>query len=172
MGKFGSSYPPGCDGVPADEPGESPEAEKVRSILEEEAYDGLTQTNIDEVLEIVERLAFAAAGECPRCVQEGEQNMMRDLVIDHHREQFGSVTLERLGVKLGEEAGEVCGALIRHLELRDGRSWDSEVAREIGHVATVLRVICSRLGRRLEDVINEGDSEFLRRKWRNVERQP
>lgn len=54
-----------------------------------------------------------------------------------------------VGAKLAEEAGEVCGALIKRAE---GRRTDDDVLDELGDVAIVLTVLAARLGHSIEAV--------------------
>lgn len=62
----------------------------------------------------------------------------------HHREQFGSVSIERLCTKLLEEAGELAGTIIRDTEDRDGHNWKPAVKSELGDVLVALTVIAAR----------------------------
>lgn len=83
----------------------------------------------------------------------------------HARKQFGDRAVERIALKLGEETGEVLGALTRHLELRDGRTWDDEIKEEIGDVMVVLMVLCDKMGFSLQDIASKGIESFAAREW-------
>ena len=63
--------------------------------------------------------------------------LMSSVVGRHHDGQFGSKPLGERALKLAEEAGEVAGAVIRHLERRDGHGWLPEVTAELGDVLIV-----------------------------------
>lgn len=107
----------------------------------------------------------------PTCsCAESEQAKRRtsEQVERHHARQFGQVGLGRLAVKLGEECGELQGAVVRELERRDRRSWKPEIRSEMQDVLTVLHVIASRLGLDLQAEADEAASRFLDRRWPNV----
>ena len=91
---------------------------------------------------------------------------LQEQVSAHHQKQFGHVPLGRLAAKLGEESGEVLGAVIRHVELRDGRTWENEIAEEIGDVMVVLLNLCERFGLSLTEVIETATNGFLARSWK------
>lgn len=81
---------------------------------------------------------------------------MNDLqaeVASWHRREHPDARLERIGLKLAEESGEVAQALDRLLSAvgTDG-SWE-RVAEEIGDVVIVLMVLCERLHLDLEGVV-------------------
>ena len=86
-------------------------------------------------------------------------------VGSHHKDQFNDAPLSFRGIKLGEEAGEVMGAIVRHLEGRDGRSWTGEIKSEIGDVIVVLAAICYKLDLSLSDIARDGVEKFLSRTW-------
>lgn len=86
----------------------------------------------------------------------------------HHLEQFGNVPIERLGMKLGEESGEVQGAMIRDCERRNGRPWIDEIKNEIRDVLTVLHVICGRNGWDFDDFVDSSVERFMARRWNTV----
>lgn len=93
---------------------------------------------------------------------------MRDLqarVAAHHQAQFGRVPLLLRAAKLGEESGEVLGAVVRHVQGRDGRSWHPEVESEIGDVYVVLLGLATLLGVSLEDLGRAAAERFLARTW-------
>lgn len=71
---------------------------------------------------------------------------LRDLqreVGDWHREVYANATLAMIGLKLGEEAGEVCGAVDRMI-YQGG--WRDQLADEMGDVVIMLAALCARLG--------------------------
>lgn len=86
-------------------------------------------------------------------------------ILQHHREQFGDSTIHQVVTKLCEEVGEVAGAVTRHTEFRDGRSWKPEVCEEIGNVLTILEVIALRFGSDIETILHDGRKRFLERTW-------
>lgn len=87
------------------------------------------------------------------------------LVSGHHLGQFGDVPLSVRGMKLGEEAGEVQAALVRHLSRRDGREWLPEVRSEIGDVMVALMALAGSLGLDLEEITDEAVERFCARTW-------
>ena len=93
---------------------------------------------------------------------------LRDLQIalaDHHMDQFGEVPLAIRGMKIGEEAGEVQAALVRHLAERNGRGWLGEVRAEAGDVLIAVICLLSSLGISFEEVLDESAGSFLSRTW-------
>ena len=90
-------------------------------------------------------------------------------ISDRHFEQRGHVPVERIGMKLAEEVGELSGAVVRHQEHRDGRCWREEIEDEVGNVMVVLRILCYRLNIDFNEAENLGIQSFLTREW-NVER--
>lgn len=86
----------------------------------------------------------------------------------HHLEQFGPLPLSMRSTKLAEETGEVCGAIVRHVQQRDGRSWLPEIAAEIGDVLIVLLTLCEELGVSLEEITRDASVRFLAREWNQV----
>ena len=86
-------------------------------------------------------------------------------VLRHHREQFGDSTIHQVVTKLLEEAGELSGAITRHTEFRDGRSWKMDVRLEIQDVLIVLEVIAARFGSDIESLLVDGRNRFLSRTW-------
>jgi phosphoribosyl-ATP pyrophosphohydrolase len=92
------------------------------------------------------------------------------LVARHHAEQFGQVDLTRLAAKLGEETGETIGAVIRHTEQRDGRSWEPEIKSELMDVLTVAHVLAARIGCNLCDLSDSAAVRFTSRLFTNVQK--
>lgn len=97
-------------------------------------------------------------------------NAMQRKAEQHHREQFGNVTVQTLVVKLMEEVGELSGAIIRDLEMRNGKEWTQEINSEMKDVMVVLNVLAARCGIDLPTANNEGVARFLKRSW-DVEKQ-
>lgn len=89
----------------------------------------------------------------------------------HHESQFGAVDWCRLGIKLGEESGELQGKIIRFSEKRDGKDWRPEMLSELKDVLTVLHVIASRLEKDLNDLSSEAAEYFVTRDFPNIEKQ-
>ena len=89
----------------------------------------------------------------------------------HHESQFGAVDWCRLGIKLGEESGELQGKIIRLSENRDGKDWRPEMLSELKDVLTVLHVIASRLEKDLNDLSSEAAEYFVTRDFPNIEKQ-
>jgi NTP pyrophosphatase (non-canonical NTP hydrolase) len=92
------------------------------------------------------------------------------LVMEHHEDQFGRLSWCRLATKLGEEVGELQGAIIRDTEKRDGRPWRNEMFSEIQDVLTVLHVMAARMGEELSRAADDAGQYFLTRKFTNVEK--
>lgn len=90
------------------------------------------------------------------------------LVADHHRDQFGDVSWLRLATKLGEETGELQGAIIRDTESRDGRRWLNEIYSELQDVLVVLHVMTSRMGEELSKVSDDAGEHFSKREFHNI----
>ena len=91
-------------------------------------------------------------------------------VADHHRKQFGRVSVHRMLSKLSEEVGELHGAIIRQDEIRDDRDWTNEIRAELMDVLTVLSVIASHYSINMVDARVEALEYFLTREWTNLER--
>lgn len=87
----------------------------------------------------------------------------------HHLEQFGEVPLWFKICKLSEESGEVMGALVRHAEGRDDRSWLPDIAKELRDVLNCVLAIQASLELDMEDEINQAVTEFCGRKWSHAE---
>ena len=83
----------------------------------------------------------------------------------HHHEQFGPVPIERVGLKLAEEVGELGAAIIRDLEQRDGRHWRREVESELMDCIVVLHVIAGRYGFNLQGLEVDAVNRFCERQW-------
>ena len=97
---------------------------------------------------------------------------MRDVqaaLKDWHRKRFPRTTLDDLGLKLAEEAGEVVGAIVRLNEIarrqREGSDleWRERLTDEIGDVAIVLLVLCARGGLDFEEVVADRAAEVMLR---------
>lgn len=100
-------------------------------------------------------------------------NRLRDistLVREHHEEQFGRVSWCRLATKLGEEVGELQGAIIRDTEKRDGRAWRNEMFAEMQDVLTVLHVMAARMGDELSKASDDAGEYFITREFKNLEK--
>lgn len=69
-----------------------------------------------------------------------------------HRNQFGAIDDRIVGCKLGEEAGEVQGALIK---IAEQRAFADELFDEIGDVLIVLTVLAERRGWDLTEIRRE-----------------
>lgn len=98
------------------------------------------------------------------------QIKLSEQVREHHEQQFGRVSWERLATKLGEEVGELQGAIIRDTERRDGRRWRNEMFLEMQDVLTVLHVIAARIGADLGQTADEAGRFFLTREFTNIEK--
>lgn len=75
---------------------------------------------------------------------------LRDLqreVGEWHSRVYANASLAAIGLKLGEEAGEVCGAVDRIIY--EG-GWEGDLANEAGDVVIVLAALFARLGLDLE----------------------
>lgn len=104
-------------------------------------------------------------------MNSNDKLFISDRVAVHHLEQFGLVDWARLAAKLGEESGELQGAIVRQLEQRDGRQWTTEIHKELLDVLTVLHVVASRLDLELSDQTEVAAEAFLARRWNNVTKQ-
>lgn len=81
-------------------------------------------------------------------------NDIQDLINTWHRAKYPVVPIERVGLKLGEEAGEVQQAIDRII-WSDGADY-SHMVEEIGDVGIVLCVLAGRFaGKSLESIITE-----------------
>ena len=86
----------------------------------------------------------------------------------HHWKEFGAVPLERIGMKLGEEAGELQGALVRLCEERDGEDWLPEVESELKDVLVVLIRIAYGFGWDVHELVQAAGVRFCERTWPGV----
>lgn len=83
-----------------------------------------------------------------------------------HNRKYAGAPLERVGLKLGEEAGEVCRAIDRIIYSKtttDDEHWRAELTQEIGDVAIVLLVLCNRGGLDFETVVVDRAEEVMGR---------
>jgi len=95
---------------------------------------------------------------------------MRQLSVGvHHNRQFGDKSLADRALKLGEEAGELQGAVVRHTERRDGREWLYEIEEEAGDVYIVLLNLLDKAGLDANGVFADAEDRFLAREW-NVDK--
>ena len=83
----------------------------------------------------------------------------------HHLEQFGNPPLAIRGLKVGEEAGEIQAAVVRHLTQRDGRSWLPEIEAEIGDTMIALLMLTDSLDLSLQELTERAVAKFLAREW-------
>ena len=90
-------------------------------------------------------------------------------VSAHHDRSFGDKPVVLRGLKLGEECGEVQGAIVRHLERRDDRSWLPDIVDELGDVVVVLLNICAKLDVSFSSVAEQGVANFLARDFGNID---
>ena len=95
--------------------------------------------------------------------------MNQDAIGQHHDEQFGDKSLVQRGLKLGEEAGEVQGAIIRHDEQRDGRGWEPEIEAELGQLLIVIAATCHKLDLSMAQIATAAEEAFLSRRWNNID---
>ena len=91
-------------------------------------------------------------------------NKWQKKVKTHHIQMFPWSTLEKQGLKLGEESGEVMRAIVRHYENRKGGQPD-DIAEEIGDVFICLLRLLSELDLDAEEVLKESVKKFLNRTW-------
>ena len=83
---------------------------------------------------------------------------MKDKTVrSWHVERFPDATLADVGIKLAEEAGEVCRAIDRINFDADG-DWWANIEDEIGDCCIVLAVLAERF-------CNVGIDELLRRRF-------
>lgn len=85
-------------------------------------------------------------------------------ITDRIIEVFGPPQLSGVGLKLGEEFGEVARALVRIIEGRPG-DWVEELKGEIGDLGVVLSQICHTCGFDLIEAIEAGKQKFMNREW-------
>ena len=90
---------------------------------------------------------------------------MQRRVAAHHNKQFGDKPLTNRALKVAEEAGEVAGAVIRHVERRDGRDWTPELRSEIGDLLITVIALCDKAGTSLGEVLDASIEHFLGREW-------
>ena len=94
---------------------------------------------------------------------------MKDLqtaLREWHRAKFPHATEADIGLKLAEEAGEVCRALDRIHYAKSEQAaapWLVNLTEEIGDVAIVLLVLCNRGGIEFEDVVRDRATEVMQR---------
>ena len=86
-------------------------------------------------------------------------------IMAHSVSQFGYETIVEHALKLFEESGELAGAVVRHTEVRDDRSWLPEIEHEAGDVLLTLVKLCARAGLSIEEVAESVEKRFLEREW-------
>lgn len=95
---FGWSYPPGCSGVPDDEPDISPQSEEIFRILEDSGCD---QKIIDKVVNIVDNLAYESLN-CPECKKRRAEDEAKSFEQGDIKMNIYSVTIiATVGLKKG-----------------------------------------------------------------------
>lgn len=92
----------------------------------------------------------------------------QERVRAHHRNQFGLQPLPVRALKLCEEAGEVAGAVMRHVTERDGKDWRAEIESEIQDVLVTLMTLSGdpELMFDFGDLIEEAVNKFAKREWK------
>lgn len=78
-------------------------------------------------------------------LMKGNEKAISDLAS----ELYGASELDRIGLKLGEESGEVQGAIMRFIEGRETNL--NKIADEIGDTLFVLNQLCHRIGVSMND---------------------
>lgn len=86
---------------------------------------------------------------------------LADQVAPWHAEKFPGVSLDRVGLKFAEEAGEVAGALVK---IEEGRLTLDDLAGEIGDATICLARICTMAGLDYSTVVAE--------RWAEVRERP
>lgn len=70
-------------------------------------------------------------------------------ILEFATAQWGEKTLAAIGLKVGEEAGEIAGALVK---IPEGRATDEDLDKEVGDLMIVLSQIAAKRGYTLEAV--------------------
>ena len=86
-------------------------------------------------------------------------------ISQHHRDQFGEVSLHQIVSKLAEEVGEVSAAVTRLTEERHGEDWRQLALEEIGDVMIVLTALCGYLDGHIDEVGARAQRSFCERTW-------
>lgn len=128
-----------------------------------------TKATIDAVAEAVDLLSNFETLVRYVGRRSPDETTPTELVGRHHLREFGNVPIERLGMKAGEEMGELLGALIRRVERRDGGDWINEIVNELGDVTIVLRALCWNLDVDFDVAADAAVRRFLARTWPNIE---
>lgn len=95
---------------------------------------------------------------------------LTERVLQHHREQFGTVSVHQIISKLTEECGEVASNVTRWTESRrppegGAPGFDELAVAEIGDVLIVLTALCGYLGADVDDVMMTAAESFCSREW-------
>ena len=83
-----------------------------------------------------------------------------------HRNKFHDATLERIGLKLGEESGEVQQAIDRIIYAKspvESERWLTNLTDEIGDVVIVLLALCAKGGIDFEETVRHRAEEVMNR---------
>lgn len=83
-----------------------------------------------------------------------------------HLQKYDYAPIERIGLKLGEEAGEVQRCIDRIIHASPGivrERWNREMADEIGDTAIVLLILCARNGLDFEAIVRRRAAEVMAR---------
>ena len=93
-----------------------------------------------------------------------------EAIIKHHVNQFGTVPLSLLMLKLTEEIGEVAADVYRYDTTFDEHHMNNALV-EIGDVLVVLSVLAAYLGGDLEDIYEKSTNRFCSRIFQPIKTQ-
>lgn len=82
------------------------------------------------------------------------------IILEFAEGKWGEKTLDRIGLKLAEEAGEVAGALIK---IPEGRATTEDLIKEMGDCLIVLSQLAAKHGLTLENICEKRFEEIRKR---------
>ena len=91
---------------------------------------------------------------------------LQDQISAWHHAKYTHAPIERIGLKLGEEAGEVCRAIDRIIHAKtfaDEDQWRNQLTEEIGDSVIVLMVLCARNNIDFEATVRSRAAEVMAR---------
>jgi len=77
------------------------------------------------------------------------QTLSEDEILEFAEAMWGVESMERLGIKLAEECGEVAGAIVK---IEEGRKTLEDLDDELGDVLIVLSKFAAKRGTTLDDL--------------------
>jgi NTP pyrophosphatase (non-canonical NTP hydrolase) len=85
-------------------------------------------------------------------------------ILDWVESKVGPRSIDKIGLKIGEESGEVIGEIVRLCEGRKDASFD-KLDKEIGDLLIVVSQLAARRGKTLEQIRRERFEEVRERTW-------